>query len=54
MQTTEELCESCKEAERDAKFLISLPVTTSKLRLTVKVCPYCDGQETLRLAYQPR
>lgn len=53
MQITEELCKSCKEAERE-NFLVALPVTTEKQRLTVKVCPHCDGQETLRLAYLPR
>lgn len=54
MQVTEELCQNCKEEERELSYLIALPVTTSKQRLTVKVCSYCDGQETLRLAYLPR
>lgn len=54
MQITEELCESCKEEEREPSFLVALPITTEKQRLTVKVCPHCDGEETLRLAYRLR
>jgi len=55
LEVTDKQCEHCKEdPKRPMLYLVELPLVTSKQKLKVRVCEYCDGKELLRLSQRPR